>query len=431
MARIVAASLAAGMAAALLLTLVVFAGGTESAITGSALRRLRVRVVADRRARPRGYTNQPQRWAAVPAVAMGGTGLALLVFTPGYDAMTAAELGVAAGHAGAGAWMFVQMRRSLTGAGRWLLTPVIAVLALAAVGATYENVSLVRDQTPTPRPGSCTTSAATGCTWTAAATAAPPSCSPTAWARSPPRGRGSPPGRATPPGSAPTTAPARAGARTPSTRRTASSRAEDLHALLAAAGETGPFVLVGHSTGGTYAMTYAARYPDQVAGMVLLDSSSPYQFTGIPEYAGQYAVMRRGLALLPTLSRLGLAGLAPASDLPAPAADQVPALTSTARAATQRARRAVGRPRVFAQAQALTTLDDRPLAVLTASEYLARAGWAGAQDQLAALSTNHVHRTVHVTHAGLLDDDRPRRRVGPRHHRRHRRGPRRHSRGTR
>ena len=51
--------------------------------------------------------------------------------------------------------------------------------------------------------------------------------------------------------------------------------AEDLHALLAAAGETGPFVLVGHSIGGPYAMTYADQYADEVAGMVLLDSTSP------------------------------------------------------------------------------------------------------------------------------------------------------------
>ncbi len=81
---------------------------------------------------------------------------------------------------------------------------------------------------------------------------------------------------------------------------------QDLHLLLAAAGEEGPYVLVGHSIGGPYALTYAAQYPEQVAGMVLLDSSSPEQFTAIPNYAGQYPMMRRGLALLPTLARLGL-----------------------------------------------------------------------------------------------------------------------------
>ena len=60
--------------------------------------------------------------------------------------------------------------------------------------------------------------------------------------------------------------------------------------------------------------------------MVLLDSSSPEQLTRIPAYAGQYAVMRRGLALLPTLNRLGLGRASgPASHLPAPAADQVTA----------------------------------------------------------------------------------------------------------
>ena len=172
--------------------------------------------------------------------------------------------------------------------------------------------------------------------------------------------------------------------------------AQDLHTLLAAAGETGPYVLAGHSTGGTYALNFAARYPEQVAGMVLLDSSSPEQLTRIPAYAGQYAVMRRGFALLPTLNRLGLGRAFPAPSLPAPAADQVEALTSTPQAARN------GRDEisvvldVFAQAQALTTLGDRPLAVLTASENLTDPGWADAQDQLAALSTNHVHRTVEL-----------------------------------
>ena len=45
------------------------------------------------------------------------------------------------------------------------------------------------------------------------------------------------------------------------------------------------------------------------------------------------------------------------------------------------------------EAQALTTLGDRPLVVLTA-EKDAQGGWIAAQDKLAALSTNSVHRML-------------------------------------
>lgn len=183
--------------------------------------------------------------------------------------------------------------------------------------------------------------------------------------------------------------------------------AKELHQLLVAAGEDGPFVLAGHSIGGPYAMTYAARYPGQVAGLVLLDSSSPEQYTKIPSYAGQYALMRRGLAVMPTLNRVGLGRLLPASPLPAPAAEQVKALTQTARGASN------GRDELsvvldtFEQARALTTLGDRPVVVLTASENMSTDGWDAAQDRMAALSTNHVHRTVSASHMGMLEDPAP------------------------
>ena len=52
----------------------------------------------------------------------------------------------------------------------------------------------------------------------------------------------------------------------------------DLSALLHAAGEKPPYVLVGHSFGGIYARMFAERYPDSVAGMVLLDSAHEDQF---------------------------------------------------------------------------------------------------------------------------------------------------------
>jgi pimeloyl-ACP methyl ester carboxylesterase len=49
----------------------------------------------------------------------------------------------------------------------------------------------------------------------------------------------------------------------------------DLHALIAAAGLDGPLVLVGASFGGMIVTYYAARYPQQVAGVVLLDVPAP------------------------------------------------------------------------------------------------------------------------------------------------------------
>ncbi len=72
-------------------------------------------------------------------------------------------------------------------------------------------------------------------------------------------------------------------------------------------------MLAGHSSGGTLAMTYAARYPAQVAGLVLLDSSSPHQYTDQPDFAGTYAMMRRLLPVVPALARVGALHLVPAS----------------------------------------------------------------------------------------------------------------------
>ena len=74
-------------------------------------------------------------------------------------------------------WMVVHARRHLRSRSRrWLLYPVLAMLALAAIGGGYETVSAAADATAYRCPDSRSTSADTACTCTAPAPAAPPSC---------------------------------------------------------------------------------------------------------------------------------------------------------------------------------------------------------------------------------------------------------------
>lgn len=54
--------------------------------------------------------------------------------------------------------------------------------------------------------------------------------------------------------------------------RTPSRLAGELHALLAAAGERGPYVLVGHSLAGKNVRMFAATFPAEVGGLVLVDA---------------------------------------------------------------------------------------------------------------------------------------------------------------
>jgi pimeloyl-ACP methyl ester carboxylesterase len=74
--------------------------------------------------------------------------------------------------------------------------------------------------------------------------------------------------------------------------RTTDDQVADLHKLLTTAGLTPPYVFVGHSSGGWNVMVYGGTYPDDVAGVVMVDVRPPAfsakSFAALPpEKAGE------------------------------------------------------------------------------------------------------------------------------------------------
>jgi pimeloyl-ACP methyl ester carboxylesterase len=185
--------------------------------------------------------------------------------------------------------------------------------------------------------------------------------------------------------------------------------ATDLHTLLHRGQVPGPYVLAGHSFGGLYVLTFAARYPGEVAGMVLIDSTAPA--SGVPAAPGHrtsYHVTGRISALVSSSARLGLgrpfAKLA-AGGLPPQSRDEVSARMATAGSLRSTIDEYLDGS-AARDAAALTSLGGKPLVVLTAGSGHDAAQMA-AQNHLATLSTNSVHRVIAgATHVTLVAEQR-------------------------
>ena len=65
----------------------------------------------------------------------------------------------------------------------------------------------------------------------------------------------------------------------PSISRTSQQSVDELHLLLTKAEINPPYILVGHSLGGVNMRLYASQYPEDVVGLVLVDSSHENQMT--------------------------------------------------------------------------------------------------------------------------------------------------------
>ena len=79
----------------------------------------------------------------------------------------------------------------------------------------------------------------------------------------------------------------------------------DLQKLLWAAKEEGPLVLVGHSMAGVHMYSFALRYPEQVAGMVLVDATPPAALTD-PHVINMVKAFNRAVGFAPLGAQLFL-----------------------------------------------------------------------------------------------------------------------------
>jgi microcystin degradation protein MlrC/pimeloyl-ACP methyl ester carboxylesterase len=159
--------------------------------------------------------------------------------------------------------------------------------------------------------------------------------------------------------------------------------AHRLHALLSAAGVTGPVVLVGHSLGGLLNRIYTGLYPAQVVGLVMLDASHPDQCELFRQPLPQaHLDAERAKRIAFQAGGEPPPEMAPIEAVFADMPEVVRQLkaTYTAQAIDTMVTEHTGLPKVTQQAAASPDLGARPLAVLWAAQPALPPGTGAAAD---------------------------------------------------
>lgn len=181
----------------------------------------------------------------------------------------------------------------------------------------------------------------------------------------------------------------------------------ELHDMLQTANVPGPYVMAGHSLGGVTVPIYAAEYPDDVLGMVLVDSAIPLTSMDLDAYEKYKSQNESAYWLLSTLVRFGAARFIIGNEvagygLPSNIAAELTALKSTNQAVdTWDAEVRQSLLKLSRQAKAAADFGARPLIIL----------WAGhpeltAPDDRAKLKTIWSQVAVHSSNSvtRVIDD---------------------------
>ena len=188
--------------------------------------------------------------------------------------------------------------------------------------------------------------------------------------------------------------------------RTSETMVKELHTLLVNAGVEKPYVLVGHSFGGMNMRLYFHHYPDEVAGMVLVDSAHEEQTIRVPALQKAVGLQDGQFHTLASMSSFGLLALAPENipnrGYPDKALAQYRAILATTGYFKTASAETESLEESFAEVRAarITSLGNLPLIVLSRGLPYPLSGmseienqqyeqaWQVMQSELAALSSN-------------------------------------------
>lgn len=193
--------------------------------------------------------------------------------------------------------------------------------------------------------------------------------------------------------------------------RTLEGQVNELHGLLQGANEHGPFVLVGHSYGARVVRVYAAKYPDEVTGMVLMDAGILADDPRYPaEMQSGFESENNMLRAARWLSPFGIVRLTKpliglsTFDLPEEARMTSASFSSSTRYFQSLIAQGHSMPTVLREEHEVTSLGDIPLLVLVSTEPddATHKVWKQANIEMSALSTNGSYRIVDgATHMSL------------------------------
>ncbi|HEX8800293.1 MAG TPA: alpha/beta fold hydrolase [Terriglobales bacterium] len=203
----------------------------------------------------------------------------------------------------------------------------------------------------------------------------------------------------------------------PTSPRSSATVVQDLHELLQRTPVPGPYVLVGHSIGGEYVRIYASKFPAEVAGLVLVDSTHPDQRepAALLSPVSRLPVLLRRLSCsaLPIAARFGIIRFAlhnasvhapPEFNSEQGVAERAMRNQRVKGAETEATQgcaasdggailpdRGSGNPEIDGAARSSGGLGDRPLIVLVAGQYWKSDDPVAAQ-QLAEFHETWVHQ---------------------------------------